>query len=185
MCLPVTDDINAIFAGADQQALGTLLAKMGACGTLAVQCGAVQCSVHGACGHRASLFLWIGPVAVVLFAVLLNPFFCAADLSCVAALCLFLLITQPLSFAQRIIYHIFGRSPNPILCAAVERSLTSKLSDAREALLNVCVDSLKAYKQTMGSATGGLACPQSLMFLVPMVMGMLKHVCLMLCCWGR
>jgi hypothetical protein len=59
----------------------------------------------------------------------------------------------------------------------VDRSLTSKLSDAREALLNVCVDSLKAYKQTMGSATGGLACPQSLMFLVPMVMGMLKHVC--------
>jgi hypothetical protein len=73
MCLPVTDDINAIFAGADQQALGTLLAKMGACVrylSRAVQCNAVRYSTVSAAFvvhvGIVRVFLWMSPVALVL-----------------------------------------------------------------------------------------------------------------------
>lgn len=60
---------------------------------------------------------------------------------------------------------------------AVDRSLSSNLSDARDAFLNATVDVLGAYKmaQNLPSA-GGLLAPTNLSLFPLYVLGLLKHV---------
>lgn len=64
---------------------------------------------------------------------------------------------------------------------AVERSLSHKLEDARDAVQNKLVDILTVYKQTMTSSGSG-ASPQlvtadNMKFLPLLCLGLLKHVC--------
>jgi protein transport protein SEC24 len=63
---------------------------------------------------------------------------------------------------------------------AVERSMTSKLEDARDALTNKLVDILTTYKNTMTSSGGGasaaLAISENLKMLPVLILGLLKHV---------
>ncbi|KAI5453924.1 COPII subunit [Naganishia albida] len=63
---------------------------------------------------------------------------------------------------------------------AVERAMTSKLEDARDAVINKLVDVLKVYKDTMTSAGGGasaqLAIPENLKMLPLLCCGLVKHV---------
>jgi protein transport protein SEC24 len=63
---------------------------------------------------------------------------------------------------------------------AVERSMQSKLEDARDAILNKLVDILGTYKATMTSSGSG-ASPQlvisnNMKFLPLLLLGLLKHV---------
>ncbi len=63
---------------------------------------------------------------------------------------------------------------------AVERSITSKLEDAREAVSNKVIDILTTYKNTMTSSGGGasaqLSLCENLKFLPLLTLGILKHV---------
>lgn len=63
---------------------------------------------------------------------------------------------------------------------AVERSITSKLDDAREAVTNKMIDILTTYKNTMTSSGGGasaqLSLCDNLKFLPLLTLGLLKHV---------
>jgi protein transport protein SEC24 len=63
---------------------------------------------------------------------------------------------------------------------AVERSLSHKLEDARDALINKLVDILGVYKATMTSAGSGaspqLVISENMKFLPLLVLGLLKHV---------
>jgi len=63
---------------------------------------------------------------------------------------------------------------------AVERSLSAKLEDARDALLNKVVEIFTVYKTTMTSAGQG-ASPQlvtsdTMKFLPLLLLGLIKHV---------
>jgi protein transport protein SEC24 len=73
---------------------------------------------------------------------------------------------------------------------AVERGVSSKLEDARDAVTNKLVDMLGTYKSTMTSAGSGasaqLAVAENLKFLPMLCLGLLKHVsCLLLALYGR
>lgn len=57
----------------------------------------------------------------------------------------------------------------------MDRSLTSSLSDAREALLNAAVDALGAQRITSGP-TSGLVAPVSLRLMPLYLLALLKHV---------
>ncbi|KAG8924484.1 COPII subunit [Tulasnella sp. 418] len=63
---------------------------------------------------------------------------------------------------------------------AVERSMTSKLEDARDALTNKLIDILGTYKGTMTSAGSGasaqLSISENMKFLPLLTLGILKHV---------
>ncbi|KAI9561908.1 hypothetical protein GHT06_012870 [Daphnia sinensis] len=59
---------------------------------------------------------------------------------------------------------------------AVDRSLHSSISDARDAIVNVCVDVLSAYKATLSSATSGLYAPSNLRLLPLYLAALLKSV---------
>lgn len=63
---------------------------------------------------------------------------------------------------------------------AVERSLSSKLDDARDAVTNKLVDILGTYKSTMTAAGSGasaqLSISENLKFLLLLCLGLLKHV---------
>lgn len=65
---------------------------------------------------------------------------------------------------------------------AVERSLTHKLEDAREALFQKMVDILAAYKSSMTAAGAGasaqLAIADNLKMLPVLILGLLKSVSL-------
>ncbi|XP_038061133.1 protein transport protein Sec24A-like isoform X2 [Patiria miniata] len=60
---------------------------------------------------------------------------------------------------------------------AVDKSLTSTMSDARDALVNVSVDSLSCYKGTLpsGQTVGTLMCPKSLRMLPLYTLAALKN----------
>lgn len=60
---------------------------------------------------------------------------------------------------------------------AVDRSMQSSLSDAREAFINVVIDILSSYKLSlnMGSGMSGLLAPQCLKLLPLYVSALLKH----------
>ena len=64
---------------------------------------------------------------------------------------------------------------------AVERSLSSKLEDARDAVMNKLTDILLTYKNTMtasgGGASAALALCENLRMLPLLCLGLLKHVC--------
>lgn len=64
---------------------------------------------------------------------------------------------------------------------AVERVMTHKLEDARDALFNKLVDILVAYKNSMTAAGGGasaqLAIADNLKMLPALILGLLKNVC--------
>lgn len=65
---------------------------------------------------------------------------------------------------------------------AVERSLSAKLEDARDAIINKLVEIFTVYKSTMTSAGQG-ASPQlvtsdTMKFLPLLLLGLLKHVSL-------
>jgi hypothetical protein len=63
--------------------------------------------------------------------------------------------------------------------AAVDRALATKLSDAREAMINTVVDSLKAFRGNFfatGQMSSELVCPESLKYLPLFVLALLKHV---------
>ncbi|XP_077999051.1 protein transport protein Sec24A-like [Glandiceps talaboti] len=59
---------------------------------------------------------------------------------------------------------------------AVDRTLTATIVDARDALVNVCIDSLSQFKSTLssGQAGVGLMCPNSLRLLPLYTLAMLK-----------
>ncbi|XP_032680943.1 protein transport protein Sec24A isoform X3 [Odontomachus brunneus] len=59
---------------------------------------------------------------------------------------------------------------------AVDRSLQSSLSDARDALINVAIDVLSAYKMLQSSGTGRLLAPESLKLLPLYIIALLKSV---------
>ena len=59
---------------------------------------------------------------------------------------------------------------------AVDRSMQSSISDARDALINVCVDVLSAYKSTQSSAPHGLSAPLNLRLLPLYIAALLKSV---------
>ncbi|XP_020299458.1 protein transport protein Sec24A isoform X2 [Pseudomyrmex gracilis] len=59
---------------------------------------------------------------------------------------------------------------------AVDRSLQSSLSDARDALTNVAIDVLSAYKVLQSSSTGGLLAPGSLKLLPLYIIALLKTI---------
>ena len=59
---------------------------------------------------------------------------------------------------------------------AVDRSLHSSISDARDAIVNVCVDVLSAYKATLSSAPSGLYAPSNLRLLPLYLAALLKSV---------
>eukprot|EP01134_Creolimax_fragrantissima_P003449 CFRG3449T1 len=65
---------------------------------------------------------------------------------------------------------------------AVDRALVSKLTDAREAIVNVLVDSSGAYKQNSrgGSGQPGFPAPTNLVSFPLMMLGVLKHPALRL-----
>ena len=57
---------------------------------------------------------------------------------------------------------------------AVDRSLQSSLSDAREALINACVDALSAYKLLQSYPGSGLMAPSNLKLLPMYIIALLK-----------
>jgi hypothetical protein len=62
---------------------------------------------------------------------------------------------------------------------AVERSMQSKLEDARDAVVNKLVDILVTYKATMTSSAGAspqLVLAENMKFLPMLMLGLLKHV---------
>ncbi|OAD61626.1 Protein transport protein Sec24B, partial [Eufriesea mexicana] len=59
---------------------------------------------------------------------------------------------------------------------AVDRSQQSSLSDARDALINVAIDVLSAYKLSQSVASGGLLAPASLKLLPLYIIALLKCV---------
>ncbi|XP_035211322.1 protein transport protein Sec24A-like isoform X2 [Stegodyphus dumicola] len=60
---------------------------------------------------------------------------------------------------------------------AVDRSISSSLTDARDALINVCIDVLGVYKLTMsGQVAGALMTPYSTRLLPLFILALLKHV---------
>ncbi|KAG8200765.1 hypothetical protein JTE90_006348 [Oedothorax gibbosus] len=60
---------------------------------------------------------------------------------------------------------------------AVDRSVTSSLSDARDALINVCIDVLGVYKTTMtGQVAGALMSPYSTRLIPLFILALLKHM---------
>ena len=59
---------------------------------------------------------------------------------------------------------------------AVDRSLQSNIGDARDALVNVCVDVLSAYKATLSSSSSGLYAPSNLRLLPLFIAALLKSV---------
>lgn len=67
---------------------------------------------------------------------------------------------------------------NCILISAVDRSLQSSLSDARDAFINVAIDILSSYKLSlnMGSSASGILAPQSLKLLPLYILALLKYV---------
>lgn len=54
--------------------------------------------------------------------------------------------------------------------------MTSSITDARDALINVCVDVLSAYKATLSSVPQGLNAPANLRLLPLYVAALLKSV---------
>lgn len=61
---------------------------------------------------------------------------------------------------------------------AVDRSLQSNLSDARDAFINVAIDALQSYKVSLnlGEAVSGLQACHSLKLLPLYILALLKHV---------
>lgn len=61
---------------------------------------------------------------------------------------------------------------------AVERSVTHKLEDARDAVFSKLVEIIAAYKATMtgGSGGGQLAIPENMKMLPALMLGLLKNV---------
>ncbi|XP_066587390.1 protein transport protein Sec24A [Prorops nasuta] len=59
---------------------------------------------------------------------------------------------------------------------AVDRSQQSSLSDARDALINVAIDVLSAYKLSQSVGSGGLLAPESLKLLPLYIIALLKCI---------
>ncbi|KAH0534755.1 hypothetical protein KQX54_007979, partial [Cotesia glomerata] len=59
---------------------------------------------------------------------------------------------------------------------AVDRSQQTSLSDARDALINVAIDALSAYKIAQPSSTGGLMAPLNLKLLPLYIVALMKSV---------
>lgn len=59
---------------------------------------------------------------------------------------------------------------------AVDRSQQSSLSDARDALINVAIDVLSAYKLSQSIGESGLFAPNSLKLLPLYIIALLKCV---------
>lgn len=70
---------------------------------------------------------------------------------------------------------------------AVDRSMQSTLSDAREAFINVVIDILSAYKISQSLSTGmsGLVAPQCLKLLPLYISALLKHTAFRIGCSTR
>lgn len=70
-------------------------------------------------------------------------------------------------------FHLFF-----LILAAVDRSLNSSLSDARDALINASLDALMAYGQQIPASqrVGSLNAPYSLRLMPMFVLAMLKSV---------
>lgn len=60
--------------------------------------------------------------------------------------------------------------------AAVDRSLSSSITDARDALINACVEVITSYKATLGSNVPGLVVPGNLRLMPLYVAALLKSV---------
>jgi len=68
-----------------------------------------------------------------------------------------------------------------LACKAVERSLTHKLEDARDAITQKVIDILQTYKASMTAAGAGasaqLAISENMKMLPVLALGLLKNVC--------
>ena len=63
-----------------------------------------------------------------------------------------------------------------LLWLAVDRSLSSSITDARDALINACVEVITSYKATLGSNVPGLVVPGNLRLMPLYVAALLKSV---------
>lgn len=60
----------------------------------------------------------------------------------------------------------------------IEKALTTKLSDAREALVNKCIDILAIYRQELAATSplGQLILPETLKVLPLYILGLVKNI---------
>lgn len=65
-----------------------------------------------------------------------------------------------------------------ISCSAVDKSLSVSMGDARDALVNSCIDMLTAYGNTLTSSQrmGQLPCPYTLRLMPLYLLALLKFV---------
>ena len=65
-----------------------------------------------------------------------------------------------------------------VFFSAVDKSVMNSVGDARDAIVNVCVDSLSSFKGTLasGQTMGTLMVPHSLRLLPVYMLALLKHV---------
>ena len=77
-------------------------------------------------------------------------------------------LTSIWNFFKRIFFFSFR--------AAVDRSLSSSITDARDALINACVEVITSYKATLGSNVPGLVVPGNLRLMPLYVAALLKSV---------
>ena len=68
-----------------------------------------------------------------------------------------------------------GAMANLLARMAVERALTSKLEDARDALVNKCVDMLGVYRANFTSGQGQLVVDECFKLLPVLILAMIKH----------
>ena len=59
---------------------------------------------------------------------------------------------------------------------AVDKCLTSQMSDAREAIVNACVDIVSSYKASTSQSSMGLQLPSTLKILPLYLLSLLKSV---------
>lgn len=96
----------------------------------------------------------------------------SADQQCIVGLLAKMGMLLPRLWFQESVLLIFLFS----FFLAVDRSLQSNIGDARDALVNVCVDVLSAYRATMSSASSGLYAPSNLRLLPLYIAALLKSV---------
>jgi protein transport protein SEC24 len=65
-----------------------------------------------------------------------------------------------------------------LTCTAIEKALSSKLSDAREALVNKCIDIMAVYRSDVVGSAGGnnLLLPEALKLFPLFVLALVKNV---------
>ena len=169
LCVPITNQLSDVFAGADQQAIASLLAKMGRYEFEFI------CEVHVFKSNyirklSITVSICCGPVLKSL--VILCGHFEAAD-----------------NRGQSPVSNTDSQAVAPILrtesfmsafpvCTAVDRTISSSLEDARDAMMNACQDMMNAYATQVPASqrVGALVVPSALRLVPLFTLSMLKSV---------